>query len=86
MQWEEMLWKTIDDLSDTEQIITTGEFIAHINQNVLPMLAERRRDKVCELLAEPQWDATKLAESIGARRGTILRLAQEGRSRHRERV
>jgi hypothetical protein len=86
MTWEEMLWSELDILSDTEQIITSGDMITHINQNILPALADRRRDKVCELLIEPEWDATKLAESIGCRRGTILRLAQEGRARHRERV
>lgn len=84
MNWEEMLWSELDRMTDTDQIIATGELIAHISQNVLPALAERRRDKVCELLGEPAWDATRLAESTGARRGTILRLAQEGRARHQE--
>lgn len=84
MNWEEMLWSELDRMTDTDQIIATGDLIAHISQDVLPALADRRRDKVCELLGEPAWDATRLAESTGARRGTILRLAQEGRARHRE--
>ena len=86
MQWEEKLWSELDRMEATEQIIAVGELIAHISQEVLPALADRRRDRVCDLLDEPQWDATRLAESIGARRGTILRLAQEGRSRRREAV
>lgn len=84
MLWEETLWSELDRLDPTNQIIATGELIAKVNQELLPALAERRRDVVCELLTQPEWDATKLAESIGARRGTILRLAQEGRSRQRE--
>lgn len=84
MNWEEALWSELDSMTDPTQIIVAGELIAHISQEVLPALAERRRDKVCQMLRDPEWDATRLAESIGARRGTILRLAQEGRSRFRE--
>jgi hypothetical protein len=84
MSWEENLWSELNEMEPTRQIIATGELIARINQHVLPALADRRRDVVCELLATPEWDATKLAESIGSRRGTVVRLAQEGRSRHRE--
>ena len=86
MSWKETLWSELDAMSQADQIVATGELIAEVNQGLLPALAERRRDKVCELLASPEWDATKLAETIGARRGTILRLAQEGRARHREQL
>lgn len=84
MSWEDTLWSELESMSDTDQIVATGEMIARVNQAILPALADRRRDKVVQLLAEPGWDATKLAETIGARRGTILRLAQEGRARRRE--
>lgn len=84
MSWEDTLWSELDAMSATDQIVATGEMIAAVNQRILPALADRRRDRVVELLLEPGWDATKLAESIGARRGTILRLAQEGRARRRE--
>jgi hypothetical protein len=77
MSWEESLWAELDQMEPTRQIIATGELIAKVN---------RRRDVVCDLLGHEEWDATKLAEQVGARRGTILRLAQEGRSRHREQV
>ena len=86
MSWEEMLWSELDGMEPTRQIIATGQLIALVNQELLPRLADRRRDVVCDLLRQAEWDATKLAESVGARRGTILRLAQEGRSRHREQV
>jgi hypothetical protein len=86
MSWEETLWSELDGMEPTRQIIATGELIALVNQELLPRLADRRRDIVCDLLRQPEWDATKLAETVGTRRGTILRLAQEGRSRHREQV
>jgi hypothetical protein len=86
MSWEESLWAELDQMEPTRQIIATGELIAKVNQELLPALADRRRDVVCDLLGHEEWDATKLAEQVGARRGTILRLAQEGRSRHREQV
>lgn len=86
MSWEESLWAELDQMEPTRQIIATGELIAQVNQGLLPALADRRRDVVCELLGQDGWDATSLAEQVGCRRGTILRLAQEGRSRHREAV
>jgi hypothetical protein len=86
MSWEALLWSELDALSDTEQFVTTGELISHVNQVILPRLADRRRDAVCRILGEEGWDPTRLAETVGARRGTILRLAQEGRSRLREKV
>jgi hypothetical protein len=84
MRWEETLWAELDSMTETEQFVATGEMIATVNQSLLPALADRRRDIVNDILAKPDWDATKLAESTGARRGTILRLAQEGRARRRE--
>jgi len=84
MKWEEEMWAELDAQSDTQQIITAGEWITYLTQKVLPDLGAHRRRKVLEVLAEPDMDATRLAESIGARRGTISRLAEEGRAIVRE--
>jgi hypothetical protein len=84
------MWAEIDAQSDTDQIVTTGTLITHMQQEVVVQLARRRRAKVLELLAQryddgsPVWDATRIAESIGARRNTITRLAEEGRAAARE--
>ncbi len=84
MKWEEALWQELEALPDTQQVIATGEWITHMTQVVLPALGGHRRAKVLEILAQPDMDATKLAESIGARRNTITRLAEEGRAAARE--
>lgn len=84
MGWKEAMWAELDAMSDTDQIMTAGEWITVLVQEELPKLARRRRTKVLELLASPDWDATKIAESIGARRNTIMRLAEEGRAHARE--
>ena len=84
MRWEEEMWAELDAQSDTQQIITAGEWITYLTQKVLPDLGAHRRRKVLEVLAEPDMDATRLAESFGARRGTISRLAEEGRAIVRE--
>jgi len=82
--WEEALWQELEALPDTQQVVTAGEWITHLTQEVLPALGKHRRIKVLEILAQPEWDATRLAESIGARRNTIVRLAEEGRAVARE--
>lgn len=84
MSWEDQLWTELDNLSHTDQIVATGEMINRLSTALLPALAQRRRDRVLDLLEQPEWDATKIAETIGARRGTIVRLAQEGRAARRE--
>jgi hypothetical protein len=84
MKWEEELWAELDAMPQTEQIIQAGGWITHITQRLLPELGRRRRQVVLEVLAAPDWDATRLAEEIGARRSTITRLAEEGRAAARE--
>lgn len=78
------MWAELAALPDTEQIIAAGAWITHITQTILPELGRIRRETVLTLLADPDWDATRLAESIGARRNTITRLAEEGRALRRE--
>jgi len=80
MGWEEMMWAELEAQPDTEQIITAGEWITRMTQSLLPALGKYRRAKVLEILAHPGMDYTILADSIGARRQTIVRLAEEGRA------
>ena len=82
--WEEAMWAELDSQSKTDQIVTAGEWITRIQQSIVADLAQVRRNRVLELLADPDWDATRIAESIGARRTTITRLAEEGRAARRE--
>lgn len=81
--WEEMMWAELEALPETEQIITCGEWITHITQKILPDLGKRRRETVVNLLEGPDMDYSKLADTIGARRQTIVRLAEEGRADRR---
>jgi hypothetical protein len=84
MGWEEMMWAELEAQPDTEQIITCGEWITRMTQHLLPALGRKRREKVLDALAQPEWDYTRLADTIGARRATILRLAEEGRAMSRK--
>ena len=84
MDWERSLWAELEAQPDIQQVITAGEWITLITQRILPELGRHRREKVIEILAQPDMDATRLAESIGARRTTIARLAEEGRAMARE--
>lgn len=83
-QWEKVLWEELDQQEPMQQIVTCGEWITGMTQSLLTALADRRRDMVIEVLARPDMDATRLAESIGTRPTTIRRLAEEGRARKRE--
>jgi hypothetical protein len=82
--WEKVLWEELDQQDDIVQIVTCGEWITRMTQNLLTALADRRREKVIQVLARPDMDSTRLAEEIGTRRTTITRLAEEGRARRRE--
>jgi len=83
MSWEKALWKELEALSAEERIAVSGRCIVHITRSLLPALGNLRREAVLEVLARPGWDATRLAETIGSRRTTIARLAEEGRARRR---
>ncbi len=85
MDWEQSLWAEIERLSPEERIVLAGEVIVQITRNLLPSLGDVRREAVLEILERPEWDARRLAETIGSRSSTITRLAEEGRRRRRER-
>ena len=82
-KWEEMMWAELEAQPATEQIITAGEWITKMTQSLLPALGKHRRDKVLQVLDDPGMDYTTLADMIGARRQTIVRLAEEGRAARR---
>ena len=84
MGWEEVMWAELEAQPETEQIITCGEWITKMTQQLLPALGRKRRQVVLDILAQADWDYTRLADSIGARRTTIVRLAEEGRAQRRQ--
>jgi hypothetical protein len=79
-KWEEELWGELEELSLIEQYVACGEWIHTISRSVLVELAKHRRQVVLKILELPEWDAAKLAEEVGTRRGAITRLADEGRA------
>lgn len=79
MNWEDQLWAEIEEKSPTDKIIMTGAVITHIMRDILPTLANVRRMTIVEQVESGEYTATKLAESIGARPGTVTRLLEEGR-------
>lgn len=81
--WEEALWAELDAMSEVDQFRTVGEWFGTI-QDLLRELARRRRLMAVKAVKQKDWDATKLAESTGTRRGTVARLVQEGRALLRE--
>jgi hypothetical protein len=83
VNWQEALWAELDAMDNLEQIKTTATWIEEITHNISPALAQRRRVKVREVLAQDDWDATKLAETIGASTSAIRRLSEEGRANER---
>lgn len=83
MTWEEMMWQELDAQPPTERIVTCGELITRMTATLLPKLGQARRRAVLEALQAPDMDYTTLADSIGARRTTIVRLAEEGRAEAR---
>lgn len=84
MSWEEVMWAELDAQPETEQIITCGEWITKMTQQLLPALGRKRRQQVLDILAKEGWDYSRLADEIGARRTTIVRLAEEGRAQARQ--
>lgn len=77
--WEGHLLHELNTMTEIEQIVACGEWITFMTQELLTQLADRRRAMVVAVLSREDWDAARLAETIGARRNTIQRLAEEGR-------
>ena len=77
--WEGALWAELQGMDRVGQVAALGEWITFITQELLPALGDKRREMVRVVLEDPDWDAQRLAETIGARTRTIKRLATEGR-------
>lgn len=85
-KWEEAMWAELEAMAPEDRIVVAGEWITALTQQVLPALGKARRVAVVEVLAKEEWDALRLAETIGSRAGTIARLAEEGRAILRQRA
>jgi DNA-directed RNA polymerase specialized sigma24 family protein len=81
--WEDQLWAEIDAKSDPDKFVLAGDIITRMMRDVLPALANTRRMAAVHLVETGGYTATKLAETIGARPGTIARLVEEGRRNRR---
>lgn len=83
MSWEDVLWSELDQMTPEEQFITAGAWITRMTQVLLPNLGYRRRDNILDMLNREGWDPLRVAETLGTRRATVSRLADEGRTRNR---
>lgn len=86
MTWIEAMWAEVDNMSPLDQFVICGEWITTMQQELVPALAQRRREKLVEASEENENDYLRLAELIGSRRATVERLVNEGRSRMREKA
>lgn len=77
--WKTQLWAELDSMSDEQQFVTSGEWIAWITRELLPDLGERRRDKIMDFVDKQKWETAQIAEHFGMRRSTVIRLLDEGR-------
>lgn len=84
--WEQALWSELDAMSGVDQVVATAEWISMITHSILPELGRRRRQQILYTLARPDWDAQRLAETIGSRPTTVRRLADEARRELRDHV
>lgn len=82
MTWQDTLRAELDEMTPTDRFVACGRWIADMTQILLPELGTRRRAAVLEGL--DGMDATEFAERIGARPGTIERLATEARAQQRK--
>lgn len=82
--WEDALWDELANMSSVDQVKATATWIADITHKLLPALAAARREQILFTLSLPGWDAQRLAETIGSRRTTIARLAEEARREARK--
>jgi len=78
--WVQTMWAELEQMPPGQRIVACGEWISMITRVLLPRLGLRRRTEILDMLAQPDWDARRLAETIGTRTTTINRLADEGRS------
>lgn len=79
--WQDQMYAELDAMEPLDRIRATGRWITDMTQVLLPDLGVRRREAILEAIAaDPEGGSTKVAELIGARPGTIARLAAEART------
>lgn len=83
--WERCLWEQMESKEAVPKFIAYGELIMYVTRELLSKLGDRRRDLVLQMLQDNDGDTGKVAEMTGSRKITIMRLADEGRSRLRGR-
>jgi hypothetical protein len=77
--WEDVLWGQIEATDGPDRIVLVSDMITRIMRDLLTELANTRRLTAVELIEAGGFSATSLAETIGARPGTVARLVEEGR-------
>jgi len=82
-EWVPALWDELDAMDKVDSIRIAGDWITYVTSHLLPDLATYRRTLMAELLKDPEWDATSLADRLGTRPSTVIRLASEGRTHRR---
>lgn len=84
MSWQSQLHLELGEMGAVDRFTASGAWITEMTQTLLPELRRERRMAVLELLAQDDWDPQRVAETVGSRRTTIQRLAEEGRAMLRD--
>ena len=84
-EWQGAMLAELDAMDPLDDYTTCGEWITVMQQELVPMLAERRRGKLIEAAEANGGDYYEIAERVGSRKATIERLVNEGRAQRRGR-
>ncbi len=84
MSWQSQMHQELGEMGAVDRFVASGAWITEMTQTLLPELRRERRLAVLELLAQDDWDPQRVAETVGSRRTTIQRLAEEGRAMLRD--
>lgn len=82
--WKNRLWEELDTLPVEDQFAVANEWITYASRILLGDLAQRRRLIVINLLKQPGATNASVAEHLGLRRSTVVRLVEEGRASLKE--
>jgi hypothetical protein len=83
-KWQDLLYAELAEMTPLQQFVACGELITQMQQELVPELAERRRQQLVKAAEENGNNYLYLAEMIGSRKATVERLVNEGRARLRE--
>lgn len=84
--WVKALWDELNDLSDEQQIVESGELITYVTHTLLTQLSEFRCDAALRAIEAPGSDPQAVADAIGSRRSVIERLVARARADQRVRA